>query len=85
MFFCHFNGLPSCMNTEQLFIFPLVKQKIIVFAANNSRCCECHVAPTIILCFGLVAPTIMLCDTLAVEGVSSEQLTHKKCAKIFFL
>ena len=45
---------------EQLFIFPLVKHKIIVFAANNSRCCECHVAPTIILCFGLVAPTIML-------------------------
>ncbi len=28
---------------------PLQKQKIIVFAANNSRCCECHVAPTIIL------------------------------------
>jgi hypothetical protein len=25
------------------------KQNIIVFAANNSRCCECHVAPTIIL------------------------------------
>jgi len=39
---------------------PLQKQKIIVFAANNSRCCECHVAPTIILCFGLVAPTIIL-------------------------
>jgi hypothetical protein len=32
---------------EQLFIVPLVKQKRIVFAANNSRCCECHVAPTI--------------------------------------
>ena len=58
MFFCHFNGLPILY--EQLFIFPLVKQKIIVFAANNSRCCECHVAPTIILCFGLVAPTIIL-------------------------
>jgi hypothetical protein len=28
---------------------PLQKQNIIVFAANNSRCCECHVAPTIIL------------------------------------
>ncbi len=28
---------------------PLQKQKIIVFAANNSRCCKCHVAPTIIL------------------------------------
>ena len=53
---------------EQIFIFPLVKHKIIVFAANNSRCCECHVAPTIILCFGLVAPTIMLCDTLACGG-----------------
>ncbi len=25
------------------------KQSIIVFAANNSMCCECHVAPTIIL------------------------------------
>ncbi len=25
------------------------KQNIIVFAANNSRCCECHVALTIIL------------------------------------
>jgi hypothetical protein len=25
------------------------KQNIIVFAANNSECCECHVAPTIIL------------------------------------
>ncbi len=25
------------------------KQNIIVFAANNTRCCECHVAPTIIL------------------------------------
>ncbi len=25
------------------------KQNIIVFATNNSRCCECHVAPTIIL------------------------------------
>jgi hypothetical protein len=28
---------------------PLQKQNIIVFAANNSRCCECYVAPTIIL------------------------------------
>ncbi len=28
---------------------PLQKQNIIVFAANNSRCCECHVSPTIIL------------------------------------
>ncbi len=28
---------------------PLQKQKIMVFAAYNSRCCECHVAPTIIL------------------------------------
>jgi hypothetical protein len=27
---------------------PSQKQNIIVFAANNSRCCECHVAPTII-------------------------------------
>jgi hypothetical protein len=25
------------------------KQNIIVFADNNSRCCECYVAPTIIL------------------------------------
>jgi hypothetical protein len=25
------------------------KQNIIVFAANNSRCCECYVAPAIIL------------------------------------
>ncbi len=28
---------------------PSQKQTIIVFAANKSRCCECHVAPTIIL------------------------------------
>jgi hypothetical protein len=28
---------------------PSQKQNIIVFAANNSRCCECHVAPTILL------------------------------------
>ncbi len=35
---------------EQLFIVPLVKQKRIVFAANNSRCCEFHVAATILLC-----------------------------------
>ncbi len=28
---------------------PSQKQNIIVFAANNCRCCECHVAPTIIL------------------------------------
>ncbi len=28
---------------------PLQKQNIIVFVANNSRCCECYVAPTIIL------------------------------------
>jgi hypothetical protein len=28
---------------------PSQKQNIIVFAANNSRCCECHEAPTIIL------------------------------------
>ncbi len=28
---------------------PSQKQNIIVFAANNSRCCECHVAPIIIL------------------------------------
>jgi hypothetical protein len=35
---------------EELFIVPLVKQKRIVFAANNSRCCEFHVAPTILLC-----------------------------------
>ncbi len=44
---------------EELFIVPLVKQKRIVFEANNSRCCECHVAPTILLCFGLVTPTII--------------------------
>jgi hypothetical protein len=25
------------------------QQNIIVFAANNSRCCKCHVAPTILL------------------------------------
>ncbi len=30
-------------------ILPSQKQNIIVFAANNSRCCECYVAPTIIL------------------------------------
>jgi hypothetical protein len=28
---------------------PSQKQNIIVFAANKSRCCECHVALTIIL------------------------------------
>ncbi len=28
---------------------PSQKQNIIVFAANNSRCWKCHVAPTIIL------------------------------------
>jgi hypothetical protein len=28
---------------------PSQQQNIIVFAANNSRCCECHVAPTILL------------------------------------
>ncbi len=28
---------------------PSQKQNIIVFAANNSRCCECYVEPTIIL------------------------------------
>ncbi len=33
---------------EELFIFPLVKQKRIVFAASNSMCCKCLVAPTII-------------------------------------
>jgi hypothetical protein len=38
---------------KQLFIVPLVKQKRIVFAANNSRCREFLVAPTILLC----APT----------------------------
>ena len=27
---------------------PLQKQNIIVFAANNSMCCKCLVAPTII-------------------------------------
>ncbi len=28
---------------------PSQKQNIFVFTANNSRCCECHVAPTIII------------------------------------
>ncbi len=28
---------------------PSQRQNIIVFAANNSRCCKCYVAPTIIL------------------------------------
>jgi hypothetical protein len=28
---------------------PSQQQNIIVFGANNSRCCECHVAPTILL------------------------------------
>jgi hypothetical protein len=28
---------------------PSQQQKIIVFAANNNRCCECHVALTILL------------------------------------
>jgi hypothetical protein len=32
-----------------LYSAPSQKQNIIVFAAYNSRCCECHVAPTIIL------------------------------------
>ncbi len=36
------------------------KEKRIVFAANNSRCYECHAAPTITLCFGLLALTIIL-------------------------
>ncbi len=40
---------------EELFIVPLVKQKRIVFAANNSRCYECHVAPTSLLC-GMYTP-----------------------------
>jgi hypothetical protein len=70
MFFCHFNGLPSCMNIEQSFIVPLVKPKRIVFAANNSRCCECYVAPTITLCFGLVAPTIILCFGLVAPTIT---------------
>jgi hypothetical protein len=35
---------------EELFIVPLVKQKRIVFSANNSRCCEFHLVPTILLC-----------------------------------
>jgi hypothetical protein len=39
--FWHLNGLPSCMKL----ILPRVKQKRILFAANNSLCCECHVAP----------------------------------------
>ncbi len=33
---------------EDEMILPRVKQKRIVFAANNSMCCECLVAPTII-------------------------------------
>jgi hypothetical protein len=28
---------------------PSQKRNILVFAANNSMCCECHVAPTILL------------------------------------
>jgi hypothetical protein len=27
---------------------PSQKHNIIVFAANNSKCCECYVVPTII-------------------------------------
>ncbi len=38
---------------EEKLILPRVKQKRIAFAANNSLCCEFHVAPTILLC----APT----------------------------
>jgi hypothetical protein len=43
---------------EEMVILPQIKQKKIVFAANNSPCCECHIAPTINLCSGLVTPTI---------------------------
>ncbi len=61
---------------EQLFIVPLVMQKRIVFAANNSRCYKCHVAPTITLCFGLVAPTIIL--NVSSETISSVDRGHHK-------
>ena len=40
--------MPSGMNSY-LPLVPLVKQNIIVFAANNSRCCEFLVEPTILL------------------------------------
>jgi hypothetical protein len=46
MFFLPFSW--AAILHEELVIFPLVKQKIIVFAANNSMCCKCLVALTII-------------------------------------
>ncbi len=41
---------------------PSQKQNIIVFAANNSMCCECHVTPTILLYHAVSAePPTSLC------------------------
>jgi hypothetical protein len=39
--------------------FTAKNQEIIVLTINSPRC-ECHAAPTILLCFGQVAPTIIL-------------------------
>ncbi len=42
-----FNSAPSLYEAailyEELLNLPRVKQNIIVFAANNSMCCGCHV------------------------------------------
>ncbi len=42
---------------------PSQKQNIIVFAANNSMCCECHVAPTILLIHAVSADqSVLMCS-----------------------
>ncbi len=73
MFFCHFNGLPSCIKS---YLFSASKAKKIVLTSNNSMCGEYHVAPTIPLCFGLVAPTIIL--NVSFKIISSVDNGHHK-------
>jgi hypothetical protein len=74
MFFLSFNE--AAILDRDFNSVPSQQQNIIVFAANNSRCCECRVAPTIPFCFGLVAPTIIL--NVSSETISSVDSGHHK-------
>ncbi len=53
---------------------PSQKQNIVVFAANNSICCECHVAPTILLKHAVSADkSVLMCIQHGLVGATKTE------------
>ncbi len=56
---------------------PSQKQNIIVFAANNSMCCQCHVAPTTIFSCNMQSAPTVCADVYSAR--TSRGYQNRKC------